>query len=75
VQRREQVGEFMGPDQKNNVWITAPELGRWANDTWIERYRLGRKVGGRWRADIEKARGFLALGASAAAVSGRKAGA
>jgi hypothetical protein len=71
----------MGPDQKNNVWITAPELARWANvcpmtaPTWIERYRLGRKVGGRWRADIEKARGFLALGASAAAVSGRKAGA
>jgi hypothetical protein len=67
----------MRPAQEHLPWITAPELERWANvspmtaSTGIERYRLGRKVGGRWRADVEKAREFLAVSASAAAVNGR----
>jgi hypothetical protein len=66
----------MRPVQEDLPWITAPELARWANvcpmtaRTWIERYRLGRKVGGRWRADVDKAREFLAPDASAAAVNG-----
>ena len=62
----------MRPAQEDLPWITAPELARWANvSPGIERYRLSRKVGGRWRADVEKAREFLAISASAAAVNGR----
>jgi hypothetical protein len=69
----------MGVDQdsipKDSLWTTAPELARWANvcpmtaRAWIEHYRLARKVGVRWPADVEKAREFL-VGASAAAVNG-----
>ncbi len=45
------------PHQKD--WLSAPELARQAHVSentarrWIKQHELGRKVGGRWRAQCE----------------------
>jgi hypothetical protein len=55
----------MRPPEEKKPWITAPELARWADvspmtaRTWIKAYNLGRKLGGRWRADEAITREFL----------------
>jgi hypothetical protein len=55
----------MRASKEKKPWITAPEQAQRANvsamtaRTWIEKYHLGRKIGGRWRADPDKAREFL----------------
>jgi hypothetical protein len=56
----------MRPPEEKKPWITASELARWADvnpmtaRTWIQTYKLGRKFGGRWRADEAITREFLA---------------
>ena len=51
--------------EENKPWITAPELARWVYVSpmtarlWIRAYNLGRKLGGRWRADEAITREFL----------------
>ncbi len=53
------------PHQKD--WLTAPDLAREAGVSentarrWIKQHALGRKVGGRWRADPAVAAEFVAL--------------
>jgi hypothetical protein len=51
------------PHQMN--WLTAPSLARQAHVSentarrWMLEHRLGRKVGGRWRADYAAVARFL----------------
>jgi transposase-like protein len=48
-------------------WLTAPDLAREAGVSentarrWIKQHALGRKVGGRWRANLTAAGEFVAL--------------
>src|SRR5215204_1741821 len=57
--------EPMRPPEEKKPWITASEA-RWAAvspmtaRTWIQTYKLGRRFGGRWRADEAITREFLA---------------
>ncbi len=50
------------PHEKD--WLTAPELARQAGVSentarrWIKQHELGRKVGGRWRAEVSRAAEF-----------------
>ncbi len=49
-------------------WLSAPELALHANISettarrWIRRYGLGRKIGGRWRADPTQVMQFIEKG-------------
>lgn len=56
----------MAPDN-DRTWLSAPELARQADVSqrtarrWILQHGLGRRVGGRLRADRERASKFVAL--------------